>query len=62
MDKVKEEMGLPMIQKTLLIWDAFRCQQSQLITNNIDYYNIVTVLVPNNLQRFVQKDGKSCLQ
>ena len=49
MDKVKEEMGLPMIQKTLLIWDAFRSQQSQLITNTLDYYNIVTVIVPNNL-------------
>ena len=27
-EKVKEEMGLPMTQKALLIWDAFRGQQS----------------------------------
>ena len=53
-EKVKEEMGLPMNQKALLIWDAFRGQQSQLITDALDDYNIVTVMVPKNLTHLLQ--------
>ena len=38
-----------MAQKALLIWDAFRVQQLQLITDALDDYNIVTVMVLKNL-------------
>lgn len=52
--KVKEEMGLPIAQKALLIWDAFRGQQSQLIADALDDYNIVTVMVAKNLTHLLQ--------
>ena len=53
-DKVKEEMGLPIDQKVLLIWDAFRGQNSQLIKDALDDYSIVTVMVPKNLTHLLQ--------
>ena len=53
-EKVKEEMGLPIEQKALLIWDAFKGQQSQVITDALDNYNLVTVMVPKNLTHLLQ--------
>ena len=53
-EKIKEVMGLPIHQKALLIWDAFRGQNSQLITDALDDYNIVSVMVPNNLTHLLQ--------
>ena len=53
-EKVKEEMGLPVHQKALLIWDAFRGQNSQLITDALDDYNIVSVMVPKKLTHLLQ--------
>ena len=54
MEKVKEEMGLPIEQRALLIWDAFKGQQSQMITVPLDKYNLVTVMVPMNLTYLLQ--------
>ena len=53
-EKVREEMGLPIDQKALLIWDAFRGQQSQPITDALEDYSLVTVMVPKNLTHLLQ--------
>ena len=47
-------MGLPINQKALLIWDAFRSQQSQPTTDTLEDYNLVTVMVPKNLTHLLQ--------
>ena len=47
-------MGLPIDQKALLIWDAFRGQNSQLIKDALDDYSIVTAMVPKNLTLLLQ--------
>ena len=61
-----------MDQKSLIIWDDFRGQQSQLITVVVDNYNLVRIMVPKNLThllqsldlmtRLFQKYEKCCLQ
>ena len=45
---------MPIDQNTPLIWDAFRGQQSQAITDVRNDYNLVTVMVPNNLTHLLQ--------
>ena len=52
--KVKEQLNLPVDQKVLLTWDAFRGQNSQLITPELDDYDIVTVMVPRNMTHLLQ--------
>ena len=42
-----------MDHKSLKIWDNFRGQQSQ-ITDVLDNYNLVTIMVPNNLTHLLQ--------
>ena len=62
-----------MDQKSLIIWDDFRGQQSQVITDVLDNYHLVTIIVPKKLTHLLQpldlktndsfkKYGKSCLQ
>ena len=53
-EKVKEEMSLPIEKKALLICHAFKGQQSQVITDALDNYNLVTVMVPKNLTHLLQ--------
>ena len=53
-EKVKEDMGFSIEQEALLIWDAFKGQQSQVITDALDNYNLVTVMVPKNLTHLLQ--------
>lgn len=47
-------MSLPIDQKALLIWNAFRGQQSHPITDALEDYNLVTVMVPKNLTHLFQ--------
>ena len=53
-EKVKEEVSFPAEQKALLIWYAFKGQQSQVITAALNNYNLVTVMVPKNLTHLLQ--------
>ena len=53
-NKIKEELSLPIDQKVLLIWDAFRGQNSALITSALEKYDIVSVMVPKNMTHLLQ--------
>ena len=43
-----------MDQKSLIIWDDFRGQQSQAITDVLDNYHLVTIMMPKNLAHLLQ--------
>ena len=41
-------------QKSVTVWDVFRGQQSQVKTDVLNNYNLVTITVPNNLTHLLQ--------
>ena len=66
--KKKEELGLPMAAKSLLIFDVFRGQTTPKVLNFLKENHCMTVFVPNNhtdlfhpLDISVNKGAKSFL-
>ena len=49
MDKIKEELGLPKDQKSLLIYDVFKGQTTKRYTDFLLENDLVQVHVPANL-------------
>ena len=43
---VKERLGLDISQKSLLVWDAFKAQSTNLVVEKLDELNIECVMVP----------------
>ena len=52
--EVKRDLGLPDDQKSMLIWDAFKRQNTEKVMERLEELNIVTVLVPKNLTHLLQ--------
>ena len=53
-NNIKEKLNLPIDQKVLLLWDAFKGQNSALITSALEEYDIVPVMVPRNMTQLLQ--------
>ena len=49
MDKIKEELGLPKDQKSLLIYDVFKGQTTKRYTDFLLENDLVHAYVPANL-------------
>lgn len=52
--EIKERLNLPDDQKSLLIWDAFKGQNTDAVMARLAELNILTVLVPKNLTHLLQ--------
>ena len=52
--KVNEELGLPIEQKSLRLWDAFRAQSANKVLQELERLNIVHVMVPRNMTHLLQ--------
>ena len=50
----KEKLGLPQDQKSMLIFDVFRGQTTQKVTDFIEENNCVILHVPNNMTNYFQ--------
>ena len=52
--KKRKELGLPLSQKALLIWDVFRGQKTQKVCSKLSSLNIEVISVPANMTHFFQ--------
>lgn len=53
-EEVKEKLGLPDDAKSLLIWDAFKGQNTDKVKGRLEELNILSVMVPKNLTHLLQ--------
>ena len=53
-DRTKEELGLGIDQKFLLIWDAFKAQGTDRTCKTLEELNAISVITPKNLTHLLQ--------
>ena len=52
--KVKEAKSLPPTQKSLLLWDAFKAQSTEVVKASLEANKIEVVTVPKNMTHLLQ--------